>query len=417
MALLAAGYLLLQQGLRPPGLLPTLALIAVAQIVLLNSARLYPGYGIYPHECLRRRILTWGKVALLTIVGVMLFTTDWMLCALVLTFLVTALVLQLAFRAMIQSLLRRCGVWGMPAVIIAQGEDAEKFRRYFDENWRLGIRCAEAVEPLQAPAFGLALLAGAGPGDQEIDSILRRFEEVVVLAGVPGARAGGLLPGDVRGEIGLRLRSRKLGHAQSFVSRSLDVALALAALPVILPVMMLSAVAIYVVDPGPVLYRQIREGLGARHFHMLKLRTMYRDADRRLEALLAQDEEAQAEWSRHYKLRNDPRILPGIGNFLRMLSLDELPQVFNVLNGDMGIVGPRPFPLYHLDAMDPAFRARRCTVMPGITGLWQVSGRSSADIRRQEELDSFYIDNRSIWMDAQIILGTAAAVIKGDGAY
>lgn len=144
---------------------------------------------------------------------------------------------------------------------------------------------------------------------------------------------------------------------------------------------------------------------------------MFQNADQRLEALLSEDEEARAEWDRHYKLRSDPRILPGVGNFLRMFSLDELPQLLNVLKGDMSLVGPRPFPLYHLEAMDPAFRARRSTAIPGITGLWQISGRSTADIQRQQDLDKFYIDNRSFWLDGQIIIGTAAAVFSRNGAY
>ena len=136
-----------------------------------------------------------------------------------------------------------------------------------------------------------------------------------------------------------------------------------------------------------------------------------------LAALLATDAAAQLVVARPFVLRRDPRILPVVGTFLRASSIDELPQIVNVLTGDMRIVGPRPFPLYHLEAMDGAFRAKRCTVVPGLTGLWQISARSDADIERQQDLDSFYIDNRSFWLDARIVLDTASAVIKGDGAY
>jgi lipopolysaccharide/colanic/teichoic acid biosynthesis glycosyltransferase len=144
---------------------------------------------------------------------------------------------------------------------------------------------------------------------------------------------------------------------------------------------------------------------------------MYRDADRRLEALLASDEAARAEWSTHFKLRNDPRVLPWPSSLIRSTSLDELPQIINVIAGDMRLVGPRPFPTYHLEAMSPAFRAARNSVKPGLTGFWQISERSEAELARAEELDGFYIENRSFWFDAEILLSTPQAVIRGGGAY
>ena len=185
----------------------------------------------------------------------------------------------------------------------------------------------------------------------------------------------------------------------------------------VLPLLLAAAAAIYIADPGPVIYRQAREGHRGRPFAVLKLRTMYRDADLRLEALLAADAEARAEWETHFKLRRDPRILPGIGGLLRATSIDELPQLFNVMAGDMRLVGPRPFPIYHLAAMDAGFRVRRRSVMPGLTGLWQISERSEADLERQRQLDEFYIENRSFWFDLHVLLKTVPAVVRGDGAY
>ena len=134
-------------------------------------------------------------------------------------------------------------------------------------------------------------------------------------------------------------------------------------------------------------------------------------------SLLLADPQAHKEWSTHFKLRNDPRILPWIGSILRKTSVDELPQLFNVLAGDMRLVGPRPLPDYHLAAMEEPFRIRRRSVKPGLTGLWQISERSTADLSRLQQLDEFYLENQSFWFDVHILLKTVPAVFRGDGAY
>jgi lipopolysaccharide/colanic/teichoic acid biosynthesis glycosyltransferase len=144
---------------------------------------------------------------------------------------------------------------------------------------------------------------------------------------------------------------------------------------------------------------------------------MYQDAEQRLEALFRDNPTMRAEWLSHFKLKDDPRILPVIGHMLRSSSIDELPQLANIIAGQMAIVGPRPFPEYHLLAMDGEFRNKRRSVTPGLTGLWQISERSNADIELQQQLDEFYIDNRSLWLDCQILLSTIPAVFKRRGAY
>jgi lipopolysaccharide/colanic/teichoic acid biosynthesis glycosyltransferase len=143
---------------------------------------------------------------------------------------------------------------------------------------------------------------------------------------------------------------------------------------------------------------------------------MYTDAEERLERHLAEDSRALAEWNLRYKLHRDPRIIPVVGTLLRRTSIDELPQLWNVLIGDMSMVGPRPFPEYHLERFSPEFRDLRARVRPGLTGLWQVMVRSAGDIEDQQAFDTYYIRNWSVWMDAYILGRTAAAVITGRGA-
>jgi lipopolysaccharide/colanic/teichoic acid biosynthesis glycosyltransferase len=198
--------------------------------------------------------------------------------------------------------------------------------------------------------------------------------------------------------------------------RAADAGVALVAGFLALPFLAASAAAIWLVDHGPVFYSQKRIGQGGRVIKVVKIRTMYVDAEQRLEKRLQEDAAARAEWERFFKLRDDPRVLGWVGRFLRRTSLDELPQIWNILRGDMSLVGPRPFPPYHLDSFDEAFRQKRQSCKPGLTGLWQVSARSNGDLDVQRNLDLSYIANRSFWLDLYILLSTVPAVLKGTGA-
>lgn len=201
----------------------------------------------------------------------------------------------------------------------------------------------------------------------------------------------------------------------SWACRAFDIVFALAALVFAAPLMLAVALAVKLGDGGPALFGHQRIGVGGRPFRCLKFRSMVVDADARLARLLESDPAARLEWARDHKLRKDPRITL-IGDFLRKSSLDELPQLFNVLRGEMSIVGPRPI---------VAAEARRygqrfgwyCAVRPGITGFWQVSGRSDTTYRRRVAMDTVYARNKSFWWDVKIVFLTVPAVLFARGSY
>lgn len=177
----------------------------------------------------------------------------------------------------------------------------------------------------------------------------------------------------------------------------------------------LIAVVIRATSPGKAIYRQTRVGRNGRLFKCYKFRTMYRDADQRLQDILARDPRAKEEWESHRKLSNDPRITR-FGRLLRKTSLDELPQILNVLLGEMSLVGPRPVTREEIDQHYRESAAICFSVLPGITGLWQVSGRSNTTYQHRVSLDSWYVRNWNLWLDIVILFRTVVVVLKKEGA-
>lgn len=180
------------------------------------------------------------------------------------------------------------------------------------------------------------------------------------------------------------------------------------------PLMLVIAAMIARKDGAPVLFGHYRVGHQGRLFRCLKFRSMYRNSEQMLAEILATDPEARAEWERDQKLTNDPRVTP-IGDFLRRTSLDELPQLINVLKGEMSLVGPRPITVGELTRYGRV-RWHYLSVRPGMTGLWQVSGRNNTSYAERVALDESYIDNRSMLGDLTILLKTVKVVLVRDGA-
>ena len=213
---------------------------------------------------------------------------------------------------------------------------------------------------------------------------------------------------------GFEIRNRLLQPIPRLLKSAVELVLALAAIIVLLPVLLILAAVIKFTSPGPVFYGSVRLGQGGKKITVWKFRSMYEDADKRLNDLLDRDPELKAEWIRTRKLKDDPRITP-VGRFLRKTSLDELPQFWNVLTGSMSLIGPRPIVDDEVRYYGGYYEMRK-RVKPGITGLWQISGRSDADYPSRVRLDTYYIMNWSVWMDYYIFFKTVYTVLMCKGA-
>ncbi|WP_213806429.1 sugar transferase [Granulicella sp. dw_53] len=216
----------------------------------------------------------------------------------------------------------------------------------------------------------------------------------------------------VRGTIGsITLHDESWDARAALIKRLVDFAISFIMLLALAPILLIVAALIKFTSPGPIFFRQTRMGYGKRPFQILKFRTMVQNAEK----LIAQVEHLNETQGPTFKLKNDPRIT-ALGKLLRKTSIDELPQLINVLVGDMSLVGPRPLPLRDYQGFSEDWHRRRFSVKPGITCLWQVMGRSSIGFDEWMALDMRYIDQWSVWLDIKILFQTIPAVFRGSGA-
>jgi Undecaprenyl-phosphate galactose phosphotransferase WbaP len=406
---------------------------------------LYPGVGMTAVEHMRRIVHATNLVYLI-LTASMFVERDWWIQSrggFALAWLLTLVLVPMG-RWIVGGAFASRWWWGVPVMVLGAGEMAERVVQNLRRNHVLGYRpvvCLDDDKARQGVRFGLPSPGGldaasyyaneysthyavvAMPklsGDvlvRKLEEWSRVFRKIVVVPDLFGMATLWIEPRDLGGVLGLEIRCNLLNPVNRRIKRVIDWCFALAGLATVWPVLAVAALWIKRVSPGPAVYSQEREGRDGFPIRVLKLRTMYPNAEAMLEEHLAQNQEAREEWEQFCKLRHDPRILPGIGRLLRMASLDELPQLWNVVRGDMSLVGPRPFPKYHNDRFPREFHELRTRVKPGLTGLWQVSARSDGDLKVQATLDSYYIRNWSLWLDAYILFRTVRAVLAPNGAY
>jgi len=402
---------------------------------------LYPGYGLGPVERLRRRVIAAGVTfTALVVWDNLVLKGEWSRAIELFSF-AFALVLSPLVEVAVVTLLMRWRLWGTP-VIVLSSDDAgsrvvESLRRRRElglvpigllknrrETWGRTVAGVPVLGPVSlAPKFAahartavVAMPSSPGPLLAALLETLP-FPRVVFVPDLPGMQSLWTTARDLGGTLGIEFRRNLLVRRNYYVKRVLDYAVSVPFFLASVPVIAVLALWIKRVSPGPAFYTQEREGYGRGKIRIWKLRTMYPDAEKVLERHLDENPHEREHWNRFFKLKHDPRILPGVGRLLRKTSLDELPQLWNILKGEMSLVGPRPFPAYHMDGFGAEFRKLRQSVPPGLTGFWQVSDRSDADIQLQEHLDTYYIRNWSLWLDAYILACTIKTVLMPRGAY
>jgi Undecaprenyl-phosphate galactose phosphotransferase WbaP len=270
---------------------------------------------------------------------------------------------------------------------------------------QMGVSTAIIVTPDLPSPISEAIARGEHLGFSNIITVTKQFN----------TRNFGLTTLDLGGVLGLEERHYELNVMEDRFIRIFDLFLLFSALPIMAPLFLCIITAIRLDSRGGAFYRQTRIGKGARVFKVLKFRTMVKDADQVLAKYLEENPKLLAEWNADHKLKDDPRITR-IGKLLRKTSLDELPQLWNVLKGEMSLIGPRPIVNAEIERYGDRFNYYT-QVPPGISGLWQVSGRNDIGYEQRVRLDEYYVRNRSIWMNIHIILRTTLAVIRREGAY
>jgi Undecaprenyl-phosphate galactose phosphotransferase WbaP len=398
---------------------PGIALFAVAFAV----HGLYPGVLLHPAEEIRRVFHCVSTVFFILLCTTFLWhDAKFYSRSIVMATWALSTPAVLLARALARQNLSRFAWWGVPAVLFGSGASALRILNSLKKR-DLGVRVT-AVVPADSfflPPNGIAHYAilAEPPSKAAFHRVIQDqcmgYRHILLVPDIHGICSLGIGAREVGGEIGFEVPQRLFHTGAAMMKRAIDLIITLPGLVVLSPLYLLIAVAIKLTSRGPVLYGHTRHGRNGKTFKALKFRTMHQHAESILDAHFQKHPAEVALWRRDRKLKCDPRITP-IGRWLRRYSLDELPQLCNVLLGQMSLVGPRPIVsaevLKYGRGYDLYSRVR-----PGMTGLWQVSGRNNTTYAERIAFDEYYVRNWSIWLDSYILARTAKAVLFAQGAY
>jgi Undecaprenyl-phosphate galactose phosphotransferase WbaP len=355
------------------------------------------------------------------------------------------IVLTPFLREVMRTILVRMKIWGEPVILFGNGQLGKEVGNYLKCHPKMGYNPVCIVdrrkEKRQAgvdqnvihdltiftredelpdwlrnvqTAFVITPETSETVQDMLIGKQTVRFKQLILVRS--GERTGSLWvqPIDLGGILGLDVGQNLLSQSQLWIKRWTDLTLIALSSIFFIPFLSLFALLIKIDSPGSIFYKQDRIGYGGKTFKMWKFRSMCMGADEKLDEYLQNNPDMKAEYEVTHKLKNDPR-LTRIGKFMRKFSIDELPQLINVVKGEMSLVGPRPFLSHEIEFYKNCYTLYTY-VYPGITGLWQISGRSNVSYNTRTDLDEYYLRNWSIWLDIHILIRTFWVVLRRDGA-
>jgi len=411
--------------------------VAMCFIVVFFSIGLYPGLGIGPVEELRR--LTIGSFFVVIGLAALSFylgsAGTWSRAILGLSWFFITLSVPIS-RKIFRRLAVRSNAWGMPVVVIGEATNAGAVyrklrRRPLAGFWPVLCLTADSIDHA-APFFkgkdtnkslfkgihiAIITLGQASLADAKniLLSKAHEFQRIIVMVDEQLIGPLWVTPLHLVEYLGLEVTHNLLNPLQKAVKRLFDLVLILLSVPFWIPFLVIVAVLIKLDSPGPVFYSQKRLGYDGKEIKIWKFRSMSLNADKDLERLLNQHPPSKLEWEQNFKLKRDPRVTR-FGNFLRRTSLDEFPQIWNILWGEMSIIGPRPIVREEIPLYGKEFEIYK-QVLPGLTGMWQISGRNDLPYRERVNLDVYYVQNWSIWLDIHILIHSVLTVLEGRGAY
>lgn len=411
-------------------------------LIAFAAQGLYPGLLLHPAEETRRVFSCVSTVFLLIACTTYLrHSAEWYSRSMFLILWAAGAPVVLLARHLSRHFLSRSPWWGVSAVVLGSGSSAQRVIRMLEKK-TLGVRVKGVLTdgpitswpsefpPILGDINSAPQIANSGfaqyaivamPNSRHselrhtIQDCCRGFSHVLLMPDMPGICSLGVLGREIGGELGFELPQRLFHQSAAFAKRSIDLSISLFVLALLSPLFLLITLAVRLTSPGPIFYGHSRYGRDGSIFNALKFRTMAMNSDVILEEYLRKHPEFREEWNRDHKLKNDPRVT-SIGKWLRRYSLDELPQLWNVIKGDMSLVGPRPIVAAEIPKYGLGYELYT-RVRPGITGLWQVSGRNNTTYDERVAFDEYYVRNWSIWLDSYILARTIKVVLTAHGAY
>jgi Undecaprenyl-phosphate galactose phosphotransferase WbaP len=425
-------------------------------ILLFVFSRLYPSIGINPAEeiklVVRFSFISFGVSTLTNFLLYSSYKSVMFITPLFILFF--SIVIILSLRWGIRILATRAGIWGEPVVVLARGAHIDYLTGYFLKRSRLGfipilaatdtagkktITSSVPVVDLRRMLTGYPSLLlkdvetvlvdasffGHTIGNTSYSKLTRMFKHIIFVSDMDWLEGASLAVRDFEGLTGIEANKDQLSSTNSIIKRAMDIFGSLFGLIVFAPFALIVMLLIKLDSPGPVFYSQERisrdrrkkkrmDG-SVRRIFIYKFRSMHLNADQALAEYLEANPQARLEWDQTQKLRVDPRITR-VGRWIRKFSIDEVPQLYNVLRGEMSLVGPRPIMTDQVQPYGKNFDVYT-GVRPGLTGLWQVSGRNSTTFKERARFDLYYVHNWSVWLDFYIIARTVWVILSRDGAY